>query len=455
MGWSVRRMARGAAFGSVLSAAVGFGLSAVSGEAQAPPPGAHRPDEVREDATTQVLREAEAALEKGDTRTAETKLQQLAEKKPNDPQVLYDLGYAQESNDENDAAAKSYAAAVAADGGLAQPRLALGLLEARSGKSDEARLQLTAVAGMKTAAPDLRGRALRALARLDATANPAQASDELLAAVRLTGEMSGDSALTAELAERSGDAADSEAAYRRALAANPGNVDATVGLAHVLVREGRNADAEAVLQPVLDKHSDDPRLVAQMASALAADGKTDLAIPLVEGLRERSPEFAADPAMTRLLAQIYSLAGEGPKAEPLYRQMVAANPGDPSLKDALGGLLVKDQKYAEAEKVLAQAVSERAAFHNDQDWGEAAGHLAFAASRNGDPKTTLQALSARATVLPESPATLFLEATAYDTLHQYQQAAKTYRAFLAVADGKFPDEEFEARHRLVALKSMR
>jgi len=438
---------------AALGAAVVLSVGVVSAGAQAPPPGAHRADEVREDPITQVLRDAEAALEKGDFKTAEMKLQQLAAKRPNDSQVLYDLGYAQESNDENEAAAKSYAAAVAADGGLAQPRLALGLLEARTGKADEARVQLTAVAGMKTAAPDLRGRALRALARLDATSNTAQASDELLAAVRLTGEMSGDTALTAELAERSGDSTDSEAAYRRVLAATPGDANATAALAHVLAKEGKNEDAEAVLKPALEKHPNDPRLVAQMASVLAGEGKTDLAIPLVEDLRERSPEFAADPAMTRLLAQLYSLAGDGPKAEPLYRQMVAANPGDPALKDSLGSLLVKDRKYAEAEKVLADAVSQRAGFHNSADWGEAAGHLAFAASRNADPKTTLQALSARATVLPESPASLFLEATAYDTLHQYQQAGKAYRAFLAMANGKFPDEEFEARHRLVALKS--
>jgi tetratricopeptide (TPR) repeat protein len=436
-----------------LGAAVFFFAGAVFSVAQAPPPGAHRADEVREDPTTQTLRDAEAALEKGDFKTAETKLQELAAKRPNDSQVLYDLGYAQESNDEQDAAAKSYAAAVAADGGLAQPRLALGLLQARAGKADEARSQLTVVAGMKTAAPDLRGRALRALSRLDASTNPAAASDELLTAVRLTGEMSGDSALTAELAERSGDPADSETAYRRTLTANPANLDATAGLAHVLAKQGRNADAEAVLKPALEKHGDDPRLVAQMASVLAAEGKTDQAIPLVEGLRERSPEFATDPAMTRMLAQLYALAGDNAKAEPLYRQLVAANPGDSSLKDALGGLLVKEQKYADAEQVLARAVAQRAGFQNDTDWGEAAGHLAFAAARNSDPKTTLQALSARATVLSESPASLFLEATAYDTLHQYQQAAKAYRAFLAMANGKFPDEEFEARHRLVALKS--
>jgi hypothetical protein len=67
----------------------------------------------------------------------------------------------------------------------------------------------------------------------------------------------------------------------------------------------------------------------------------------------------------------------------------------------------------------------------------------------------LQALAARATVLPNSPSSLFLEATSYDTLRENKEAAKAYRAFLAVANGKYPDQEFQARHRLVALDAMR
>jgi hypothetical protein len=97
----------------------------------------------------------------------------------------------------------------------------------------------------------------------------------------------------------------------------------------------------------------------------------------------------------------------------------------------------------------------RKEFDDDDLWGETAEHLAFAASRNNDPKTVLQALAARATVLPNSPSSLFLEATAHDTLHQTKEAVESYKAFLAVAGGKYPDQEFEARHRLVALEHMK
>lgn len=422
---------------------------------QAPPPGAHRADEPRQDPNAVLMRDAESALEKQDYTTAEAKLTELASKRPGDAQVLYDLGFAQEGLGKADAAAESYRRAIAADGGLAEPRVALGLLEARAGKAEAARKELKGVATMSTAAPELRGRALRALARLDASTNAAEAREDLLAAMKLTGETADDTTLAAELAERAGAREESEAAYRRALAANPGDADATAGLAHALLAQGHAADAETLLKPALEAHPGDPRLGTQMAAALAAEGKTDAALTLLEDLRGRSPQVGADRNVGRMLAQLYALAGQEPKAETLYRQLAEANPADPALLDALGGVLVKEQKYAEAQAALARAVADRPGFHDDKAWGEAAGHLAFAASRNGHPELTLQALSARATVLADTAASLFLEATAHDSLHQYQQAAKAYRAFLAMANGKFPDEEFEARHRLVALKSMK
>jgi hypothetical protein len=97
----------------------------------------------------------------------------------------------------------------------------------------------------------------------------------------------------------------------------------------------------------------------------------------------------------------------------------------------------------------------RQGFEDDPAWAEAAAHLAFAASKNNDPQTVLRALAQRATVLANSPSSLFLEATAHDTMRQVKEAEQAYRAFLAVADGKFPDQEFQARHRLVALEHTR
>jgi Flp pilus assembly protein TadD len=259
----------------------------------------------------------------------------------------------------------------------------------------------------------------------------------------------------AELAEHAGDHAAAESAYRRALKLMPGNIDATTGLAHVLQLEGKLSEADSTLSPRLASDPDDPRLVAQAASLYAAEGKEVAAIPLLEKLRADNPKFSNDTQTTQLLARLYYVHGDDAKAEMLYKTLLVKRPSDPVLLDALGSAQVKQGHDAEAEATLEKAVALRSDFHDDQAWAESAAHLAFAASKNNDPRMCLQALAARARVLPNSPSSLFLEATAYDTLRQNKEAAKAYRAFLAMANGKYPDQEFEARHRLIALDTVR
>jgi hypothetical protein len=106
---------------------------------------------------------------------------------------------------------------------------------------------------------------------------------------------------------------------------------------------------------------------------------------------------------------------------------------------------------SEAERLLKQALVNPAAFQNRNSLGDAALHLAFAASEADDPKMTLQALSLRATVQQPSPASLFLEATAYDALHQSSKAVELYKQFLAAANRQFPDQESQARKRISEL----
>jgi len=189
-----------------------------------------------------------------------------------------------------------------------------------------------------------------------------------------------------------------------------------------------------------------------LATTYASEGKAGLAIPLVLALVKSDKALAADVGIARLLARLYAMDGQNEAAAKLYSEIAKRLPKDPTVLDDWGGVLVKQLRYGEAETVFSRAVGMREGFASPEDWAEAAEHLAFAASKNKDPQTTLQALAARATVLPNSPASLFLEAISHDSLRENKAAQTAYRAFLAVANGKYPDEEFEARHRLVALE---
>jgi hypothetical protein len=57
--------------------------------------------------------------------------------------------------------------------------------------------------------------------------------------------------------------------------------------------------------------------------------------------------------------------------------------------------------------------------------------------------------------LPEISITYFWRASALDHLKDFKQAAANYRLFLKTAEGKYPDQEWQARHRLIAIEPKR
>jgi tetratricopeptide (TPR) repeat protein len=400
--------------------------------------------------------EANAALDKQDYPTALKLLTTLAEKNPTDAHLLYDLAFTQDALSETPAqtsnAEATYRRSIAADATYFDPHLALGLLLARAGKLPEAHAELTTATTLTTDNSLLKARAYRALARIDRTTNYALASAELLAALKLSPETPDDILLSGELAEASGDPTSAELAYRRILAIDPKNQDATAALIHLLLTQKKPDQAETLLTVALAADPGNPTLNAQLASLYEQQGKTAEALPIVEKLHVAHP---GDPTLTRLLARLYTLSDQYDKAATLYAALVIASPQDPTLADDSANALIHLKKFAEAEALLKRAITQPSAFPSKDDLGLAASHLAFAASQNNDPTTTLHALDIRATVLPQSPSSLFLAATAHDKLHQVKQATDLYNQFLTVAQGKFPDEEWEARHRLLALEHMK
>ncbi len=350
----------------------------------------------------------------------------------------------------------SYRKAVQLDPEFAEAHLSLGLLLARADRPDEARPELKIAA----AAPDssIKAHAFRDLAHLEAATSPADASADHDEALKLSPETPADTLLAAQLAEAADNPTAAEAAYRRILASPAENPDhtitaeATTSLARLLLHQQHPAEAETVLTAALTQHPDDPVLSSQLVAAYMAQFKSAEALPLAEKIHRSYP---ADANLTRLLAHLYDESGQPAKANTLYAALVAQSAPatlDPTLLDDQATALIHLNRPAEAEALLKQAVAKPDSFPTRQDFGLASSHLAFAASNNNDPVTVLQALSLRAKVLPQSPSSLYLGATANDTLRLYKQAIDLYQQFLAVGGGKFPDEESEARKRLKVLQ---
>ena len=158
------------------------------------------------------------------------------------------------------------------------------------------------------------------------------------------------------------------------------------------------------------------------------------------------------PMAQRDLADLYASAGKNDLAEAAYRPLVAAQPNDPELHRALGRALLLQKKFPEAQQELLIAVRMK------RDSPDAYVDLAFAASENKNYDLRFaRSMGAphvrQARFMPTI--CFFLRASAYDHLGDWKQASADYHHFLDTAKGKYPDQEWQARHRLVAIEHHR
>jgi predicted Zn-dependent protease len=387
---------------------------------------------------------AESAIATSDWKTAEAKLDVYLTAHPTDARALFDAGYVADAQNRLGDAATFYRRAVASDPNSFEAHISLGLLLARQNKLAEARPELVAATTLDPglADPTLKARAWRALARIDRETNPAAASNDLLEALKLTPETPTDTLLAAELAEKSGQLEAAAAAYRRVLDKDPDSAAASAGLAHLLIVDKRYPEAETLLRAALAKNPDDPTLTAQLATVLADQDKAE-ALPLLQKLHAAHP---ADPSVTRMLAAVLADAGDFPGSDQLILQLLTASPEDPELLVSHAQNLVHEGKLDQAYPVFGKVTEIDPA--NVDGWSG----LAFTASRLGHPDVTVHALAMRSRYLPENASTLFLWATAYDSLRQKTQAAAYYHRFLDASAGRLPNQEWQARQRLQILE---
>jgi tetratricopeptide (TPR) repeat protein len=392
----------------------------------------------------QVL-DAEASIAKSDWKSAQAVLDAWLAAHPADPRALFDAGYVADAQNSMDDAAGLYRRSIDADHMSFEAHLSLGLLLARQNKFDDARPELVLATTLDSgnASPTLKARAWRALAQIDRSTDPTEASNDLLEALKLTPETPADTLLAANLAEQSGEYDAAEKAYRRTLSIDPDSAAANSGLAQVLIARKQYPEAETLLRTAVAISPDDPALIAQLAAVLAAQDKAE-ALPLIQKLHDAHPENAA---INRILAEVLADAGDASGSDHLYIGLLKAAPNDPDLLIGHGQNLARQLKFAEAFTAFDKATQIDPA--NPDGWSG----LAFAASKTSQPSVTLHALVMRSKYLPEVPSTYFLWAISYDSLHQTKAAATYYHHFLDSAAGKYPDQEWQARQRLKVLEN--
>ena len=417
---------------------------AAGGQSTAQTPEKPSPDATAAQPVSEDVAQAEAAIVKADWKAAEARLDPWLAAHPGDARALFDAGYVADAQNRLEAAAGFYRRAVEANPQSFEAHVELGLLLARQNKFSDARTELTAATELDPgeAGAVAKARAWRALAEIDRADDPSKASEELLEALKLSPETSNDTLLAAELAAQAGQLDAAEQTYRRMLAKDPKSAAANAGLAHLLITRKQYPEAETLLRSALENAPEDTTLIAQLATVLAAEDKAE-ALPLFQKLHETHPK---DEAITRMLAAVLDDAGDAAGSDKLYVSLLVASPDDPALLVAHGQNLIRQLKYAEAFAAFDKATRLDAA--KADGWSG----LAFAASKTNQPAITLHALTMRSKYLPDNSSTYFLWAISYDALHEKSQAAVYYHHFLDSSAGKLPNQEWQARQRLLVVE---
>ncbi len=405
---------------------------------------AHRTTVEETEGPSPELTKAEDLIQKRDYAGAEPLLHKIAEGDPTNYVAWFDLGFTENELGKVEESITAYRKSVQAKPDVFESNLNLGLLLAKRG-SPEAEQFLRAATQLKPTSHIAEGRerAWLSLAHLIEASKPDDAIAAYHQAAMLQPRDPEPHLAAGLLFEKQNKFADAEQEYKQAQTLDASSLDAATGLANIYMRGRQFSQAEAQLHKVVAAHPEQAEAHIQLGRVLEAEDKNEVAISELEAGAKLAPQ---DATLRRELADLYGRSGKNDKAEAAYRELIALRPQDAEVHQLLGETLLKEKQFAQAQNEFVAALKLK------PDLATAYGDLAFAASENKDYALTLKALDARAKFLPEIPITYFLRASAYDHLQDVKKAAANYQLFLQAANGKYPEQEWQAKHRLIALQ---
>jgi tetratricopeptide (TPR) repeat protein len=276
----------------------------------------------------------------------------------------------------------------------------------------------------------------------------------------------GDALLTA------GDFAGAEEAFQHALSINPKAAASELGLARAQAGQQRLDDAAphferaAALDPsfkdsllqlasLYEANKQDAKAIAiykqfpeniaaceHTGELLLANNRAAEAIPPLESAVKQAPSAANRMA----LAQAYVKDNNPDKALPLVVQAVAEAPKDFDLRMFHAKLLRDKKNYMAAGKEFLEAAQLK------PDSAEAWNEYAAMMTLTENYAEALAAYDRVRALGKETSANFFFRAIILDKLKQYKPALDNYEKFLAGSEGKYPDQEFQARQRARIIK---
>jgi len=272
----------------------------------------------------------------------------------------------------------------------------------------------------------------------------------------------------AEAELQTGDYAKAEENYKRSLALDPKSAEANLGVSQALVQQGRLDDAVPYLRKATEirpnlrdyllqlgtlyekanrpaeamaiyrEFPDNPAVRTRLGEMLLEEKKYADAVPQLEAAYQKSQT----PENRLALANAYVATQQSAKALPLLDQAVAAKPDDFDLRMMFARTLRDRKQFAPAAQQFYAAAKLKPA--EPKPWTELGDMLYM----TGDFPQALSAFEQAAKAGDASAGNWFLRALILDKLRQLKPAKAAYEQFLSLSQGKFPDQEFQARQRV-------
>jgi tetratricopeptide (TPR) repeat protein len=132
--------------------------------------------------------------------------------------------------------------------------------------------------------------------------------------------------------------------YREIHRLDPGDTESALWLARLYRLKNEHDKAEEVLRNILKTDPENESAVEQLTQLLMDEGKNGEAIALLEGITAHSPSAGTFD----LLGDAYTQAHQLPKAEQAYRKAVDLDPSELNHQRGLGQTLLSEEKYADA-----------------------------------------------------------------------------------------------------------
>ena len=428
------------AFALVLSVTMLAPLSAQS-TAQKSASGKRTQSRVVQGGLDPELTKAEEAIQKQDYASAEKTLLGVTTRNPKDFRAWYDLGYVYRATNRPADALTAYQRSLEIDPKTFETQMAAAELLLAEGRQEDALPYLRAAGDLKK---DPRTQLL--LGDIYARSQPAEAIRAYQAAAALDPRDPRPHVSAGKVLAEQKDWSAAEPEFRAALARDPRSGEAVYGLSRVLVATNRNSEAIEPLQKYLQANGSECEARLVLGNILGESGNRTEAMKQIKQAEACAVAGNQVPVdWRRRLTEAYVNADSPADIARIMEQSLEAEPDNARLHLEYGNMLVKLKKYPEAQGQFL------AALQGDAKSPDALFGLAFSAFQNKNYQLTLKALEVRAQTTPDTPSTYFLRATSYDNLKFYPQAIQNYHRFLETAGGKFPTEEWQAKHRLLAI----